>query len=60
MANGSQKLTADTAAKVINDSVAPGVTFNGFDGLKQPSMPVKKPLPPDLERSLGINQSTPK
>ena len=55
MAN-PKTLTAESAAKDVAAASQPGLTFNGFDNLKQPVPPVKTPLPAPLERALGINQ----
>jgi hypothetical protein len=49
----SKPLTAETAAQEVAKASQPGLTFNGFDNLKQPVPLKKNPLPVDLARALG-------
>jgi hypothetical protein len=46
-------LTAETAAKKINDAMQPVADFNAAAHVKQPEPPAKKPLPAPLARALG-------
>ena len=46
-------LTAETAAKLVNASMAPIADFNSAANLKQPEPPAKTPLPAALAKALG-------
>ena len=52
-----KKLSAETAASHVTQSMQPVQDFNGAANAKQSAQePAKTPLPGPLERALGINQ----